>query len=460
MANENDRLGERLAKVVTSEVPGPRSRELAQRLTKHEAPSTSGITGGSVPVFWDKTRGANIIDVDGNCFVDITAGFCVAVAGHSNPRIVEAIARQAVDMMHSQGILNPNLRRVELAEKLAEVAPKGLTHSYVISTGSEGVENAIKAARVYTGRHNVIAFWGGYHGKLGNALTATSESFYRERFVFASPGVAHVPYPDVYRNPFGEGAGDPAEMCGNFLQKTLEFGSSGVSDVAAIIMEPVQGLSGWIVPPSSFVRKVRQLCDKHNILMIADEVICGFGRTGNWFGMQHHDVVPDLVVCGKGMASGFPVAAVLSKPEIFEKMRIREPGSTFQGNPVAAAAALASISFIQEAGLVQRSKEEGAYFLKRLQELKERHPLIGDVRGVGLMVALEFVKDRKTKEPAGTEGKRVVQELLKRGVMSTNYGGYYHNVMKMSPPLVITREQIDFAVEQINSSISVVEATM
>jgi 4-aminobutyrate aminotransferase len=445
---------------VKTDVPGPRSISLAQRLAKYESPAASGISIGDQPVFWDRTRGATVVDVDGNRFVDLTAGFCVAVAGHSNPRIVAAIAEQAAQMMHSQGVANPNERRVQLVEKLASLAPGDLSISHVVNTGGEAVEIALKTARLHTGRQTVIAFQGAFHGKIGSALAATSNNFYREPFVGVLPGIVHVPYPNAYRNPFGEGVGDPGELCANFLERVLTQPDSGVADVAAVILEPVQGHSGWVVPPARFVHRVRELCTRLGILMVADEIITGFGRTGELFALNHFGVVPDILVCGKGMASGFPISAVITRPEIANSWHAYQQSSTFLGNPVGAAAALASIAVIEDEGLVERARTEGAYFKERVTALMDRHPLIGDVRGIGMMVAVELVKDRVTKEPASAEGKRVVAALLRRGIMCTNYGGTFHNVLKMSPPLVITREQLDYSIDAIDRCLGEVEAEL
>jgi 4-aminobutyrate aminotransferase/(S)-3-amino-2-methylpropionate transaminase len=443
---------------VRTVVPGPRSLALAQRLALHESPAASGVSIGDTPVFWDQTRGASIVDVDGNRYVDLTAGFCVAVAGHSNPRIVAAIAEQASRMMHSQGVANPNLRRVELVEKLASLAPGNLTVAHVVNTGGEAVETALKTARLHTGRHNVIAFQGGFHGKIGSSLAVTSNNFYRDPFVSVLPGTVHVPFPNAYRNPFGEGAGDSGDLCGNYLERVLTAPDSGVSNVAAVIMEPIQGHGGWVIPPAKFVQRVRELCTRLGILLIADEIITGFGRTGELFAMNHFGVVPDILVCGKGMASGFPISAVLMSPEIASSWHAYQQSTTFLGNPVGAAASLASIAEVEERGLIERSRVEGAYLKAQLEEVQTRHPSVGDVRGKGQMVALELVKDRTSKEPDTEAAKKAVGRLLQRGIMCTNRGGPYGNILKISPPLVITREQLDCAIEAIDASLGEVEA--
>ncbi len=440
--------------------PGPKSRRLAERLGQVETPTSSIIVRGEVPVFWERSRGANVMDVDGNIYVDLTAGFCVALAGHSNPRIVRAISRQSDTLLHSQGGLNPNPLRVELAEKLAQIAPGGLSVSHISTTGAEAVEMALKTARIYTGRQTVIAFQGGFHGKTTGALSVTSHNYYRQPFLSTLPGVVHVPYAYPYRCPTHPADGKCPICSGDYLRYVLANPDSGVADVAAVIMEPVQGHGGWIVPPPEFVQAVRQLCDAYGILMIADEIITGFGRTGRRFGMDHFQVVPDILVVGKGLASGFPISAMITTRKIAAAWKPMQHTSTFLGHPVACAASLASLAEIEERGLVQRSAELGAYFKGELQKLQQTHPLIGEVRGLGLMVGIELVMDRTTRQPASEAGAKVVAAMLRRGVMATNYGGTYRNVIKMSPPLVITRRQLDVALEVLDDALHEVEAEL
>lgn len=440
--------------------PGPKSRRLAERLVQVEAPTSSIIVRGEVPVFWERGRGANLMDVDGNIYVDLTSGFCVALAGHSNPRIVRAISRQSETLLHSQGGLNPNPLHVELAEKLAQLAPGDLAVSHISNTGAEAVEMALKTARIYTGRQTVIAFHGGFHGKTTGALSVTSHNYYRQPFLSTLPGVVHVPYGYPYRCPTHPANGRCPICSGDYLGYLLENPDSGVADVAAIILEPLQGHAGWVVPPPEFVQAIRRLCDAHGILMIADEIITGFGRTGRWFGMDHFQVVPDILVVGKGLASGFPISACITTQKIAAGWKPMQHTSTFLGHPVGCAASLASLAEIEERGLVQRSAELGAYFKGGLQKLQQAHSLIGEVRGLGMMVGVELVKDRTTREPASEAGTKVVASMLRRGVMATNYGGTYHNVIKMSPPLVITRRQLDTALGVMDEAFREVEAEL
>lgn len=459
MVTTAEDLGTRLPSMKVAP-PGPRSQDLAKRLGEVEAPTSSTISAGDIPVFWEQTRGANIIDADGNVYVDLTSGFCVAVAGHSNPRIVAAIAEQAVRMMHSQGASNPNARRVELAERLAGIAPAGLTMSHLANTGAEAVEMALKTARLATGRTTVVAFEGGFHGKTVGALSVTSQNYYRKPFASVLAGTAHLPFAYCYHCPFGLSQPSCNVACAHYVEHALTFPDSGLSDVAAVIVEPVQGHGGWIVPPTEFMQTLRRVCDQQGILLIADEIITGFGRTGKRFAVEHYDVVPDILVVAKGMASGFPISAMITRPELARKWKPLQHTSTFLGNPIGCAAALASISEIMERKLVERSATMGVHMKTRLEEMATRHPLIGDVRGLGSMMGLEIVKDRQTREPAPQEGRRVVNAALERGVMATNYGGAYHNVIKMSPPLVITQEQLDTALDILDESFTAVEKGM
>ena len=459
MEQKQERLGELLPRIVV-EPPGPKSRELVERIARHESPAASGIKEGDIPVFWERSRGANVVDVDGNVYVDMGGGFAVAVAGHSNPRVVEAIKQQSEKLLHSMGVVHPNVPRVELAEKLAEITPGDLSVSHIANTGSEAVGIALKTARLYTGRHIVVAFHGGYHGRTWGALTVTSTNYAREAWQPLLIGTAHVPYAYCYRCPFEASYSDCDLLCAKYLEYVLSFPHSAVADVAAVIAEPVLGFGGFVVPPPEFLHRVVEICHKREILFIADEIITGFGRTGRLFGTEHSGVAPDILVLGKGLASGFPVSAMVTTKEIGDCWKPKQHTSTFLGHPVGCAAALASIKEIQERGLVERSRELGSYFKQALEEMKDRHPLLGDVRGLGLIVAIELVKDKQTKEPAPEPTKQVVAAALRRGLMATFRGGAYSNCIRMAPALTITHEQLEFAVKTLDESLTEVESSL
>lgn len=457
-ATEDTRpFGERLPHMVT-EPPGPNSRALAERLRQHETPAASTIAAGEIPVFWERACGANIVDVDGNCYVDITGGFFVATAGHGHPRIVRAIQEQAETLLHSMGSVNPNPRRVELAEKLAEVTPEGLEVSYIANTGGEAIDMAVKTARLYTGKHMVIAFQGGFHGKTLASLALTAGNYFREAWQPLLTGAVHAPYAYCYRCPFQLTYPECGVRCAEYLDHLLTYPSSGVADVAAVILEPVQGQGGVIVPPPEFLPRVAEICRQHGVLLILDEIITGFGRTGQLFGCEHGGVVPDFLVVAKGIASGFPVSAVITRREIAAVWKSEQHTSTFLGHPVGCAAALAGIQVIQEEGLVERSRTLGAWLKEELLTLMARHSLVGDVRALGLMATLELVTDRAAKTPAKEAAQCVVHAALRRGLMATLRGGPYGNCLRLAPPLTIIHEQLEFAVRVLDESLSEVEA--
>jgi 4-aminobutyrate aminotransferase / (S)-3-amino-2-methylpropionate transaminase / 5-aminovalerate transaminase len=452
----SDQFGDLLPKMVV-EPPGPRSMEMAKRLMKYETPAASAISRGDIPVFWEQAQGSNIIDVDGNRYIDVTGGFFVTAVGHANRRVVEAVQKQSGLLMHSMGCVNPNVPRVELVEKLAEIAPGDLEISFVSNTGSEAVDMALKTARLYTGKNTVIAFQGGFHGKTFGSLAVTSKNYFREPWQPLLTGAVHVPYAYCYRCAFGMEHPQCNMLCAHYLDHILGNPSSGVTDVAAIIIEPLQGLGGVIIPPPGYLKRVYEICRAHGVLFIADEIITGFGRTGKLFGVDHSGIVPDMMTLGKGMASGFPVSAMITTRPIADCWGAEQHTSTFVGHPVGCAAALACIEEILENKLVERSAEMGTWLKSELEELMKRHPLIGDVRGLGMTATIELVKDRKTKEPATQESLRLVNQALRRGIMATLRGGEYGNCIRMAPPLNIKREQLEFAIQALDESLTVVE---
>ena len=449
-------FGQMLGRVVDPP-PGTRSREMAATLGRFEMPTSNTLGMGDVPIFWEQARGANVADPDGNVYVDLTAASCVAAAGHSNPEIVAAISEQASKLMHTQGALHPAVPRVELLEKLAEVAPGELSVSHIVNTGAEAVETAYKTARIYTKQPGFIAFEGGFHGKLGGALTLTSKNYYRQDFLPLLPEVHHYPYAYCYRCPYGREYPACDIFCAKYIEQRLDSPDSGLPRMAGLIFEPVIGHGGWIVPPIEFAQELRRFTQERGILLVADEIITGFGRTGKWFACQHSDIVPDVLVVAKSMASGFPISAVITTPEIAAAWGSCQHTSTFLGNPLGCAAALASISYIERHNLVQRSAEIGERMLDALEEMFARYAIIGDVRGRGSMVGFEIVTDRKSKEPGPGLARQIRDACYQRGVIASNVGGMYGNVLKLSPPLVITDQQIDFAMEAMDESISLAQ---
>ncbi|HEY8490136.1 MAG TPA: aspartate aminotransferase family protein [Dehalococcoidia bacterium] len=448
-------LGEWLP-VVNVEPPGPRSRALAGRLARAEAPAASTLANGDVPVFWEAARGANVADADGNVYVDLTSAFGVASVGHGNPAVLAAAEEQAARLLHGMGDFQPPTARLLLAEALAEVTPDGLSQVIFGSTGSEAVELALKAAAVYTGKPGVVAFRGAFHGQSYGALAVTSRRSFRAPFqAQLNPHVVHVPYPYPYRCPFGPGCDDCGAAAVDHLEGLLSDPSSGLPPVGAVIVEPCQGREGEIVPPPSFLLRLRELCDRHGLLLIADEVYTGLGRTGRWFAVEHAGVVPDLLCVGKALGGGYPISAVVGRPEVMAAWRPVTPeaphSSTFMGHPVGCAAGLAVLAELR-GGLLERAARMGAWFGERLGRLAS-HRLVGEVRGLGMMWGVELVRDRRTKEPADRELAGVVAACLREGVILLP-GGRHGNVLSLSPPFVITEEQAEHALGVLDRALA------
>lgn len=430
--------------------PGPISKSLAERLIKYESKGVSSIAAGKIPIVWAKAKGANIVDADGNVYIELSAAFTVAIAGHSNSRVVDALTKQAGKLIHAPGGTNPNIPRIELVEKLAQIAPGDLVKSILMNTGAEAVELATKTARLYTGKREILAFHGGFHGKSYGALSFTSRNFYREPFRSFVSGSVHVPYPYCYRCPFGRSSLDCQSECIKYLEYVLGEPCSAFGEIAAILLEPIQGHEGVIVPPDNFLSEIRRICDERNILMITDEIITGFGRVGKWFAVNHSKVIPDLMTIGKGMASGFPISGVVGKADIMDTWSTitgeSTHSSTFMANPLGCAVALASIAEIEDRDLLNRAEKLGTAMLAGFKELSLKYPIIGDVRGKGMYVGVEIVQDSSSKRPSPDLAGKVASKAMEMGVI-VNPGGRYGHVLKFSPPLVLTEEQLSFALD-------------
>jgi 4-aminobutyrate aminotransferase len=442
----------RLLPCVRVPPPGPESRRLAAELARVESPNVTYLAD-DFPVFWSEARGANVRDVDGNVYVDLTAAFAVAGPGHAHPRIVAAVQAQAARLMHGMGDVHPPAVKVELLRALAEVAPGGLDRAILASSGAEAVEAALKTAAIATGKPRVLAFTGAYHGLTYGALAASGREDFRAPFAAQLADIAvFAPYPYLYRSPFGR---DPEEVCAATLRRVEELLDAS-EGIGAILVEPVQGRGGDVVPPDGFLPGLRRLCDARGLLLIADEIYTGFGRTGRWFACEHWGVVPDLLCVGKGMTGGMPFAACIGTGAVMEAWP-RSTGeaihtSTFLGHPLGCAAALASIAVLREERLVERSAELGARTMRRLREMTADHPHVGEVRGLGMMIGIELVRDRESRVPAPELAGRVVVETLRRGVLTLG-GGIHGNVLSLSPPFVITDAQVDAALDVLRGAL-------
>jgi len=398
------------------------------------------------PVVVESAQGCIIRDASGKEYLDCFAGISVVNAGHCNPKVIAAAKAQMDKLVHCGSYIYHSPATGELAEKLAQIMPSPrLRKSFFANSGAEAIEGALKAARLFTGKHEIISLQASFHGRTWGTLSITGNYARKKRGGPYAPGVTFVPAPYVYRSPWPD---DP-ERCVDFwcqsLEEAIRFSTAG--DVAAFIAEPVMGEGGIIVPPPGYFPAIKQVLDRHGVLFIADEVQSGFGRTGKMFAIEHYGVEPDILVTAKGIADGFPLGAFTTRDEIAASFKPGDHLSTFGGNPVSCAAALANIEFMQEQHLGEKTLEMGAYLMNKLKDKQRDFPLIGEVRGLGLMVGIELVSDEK-RTPASAEAEAVRDHCLANGVL-IGVGGVYGNVVRVQPPLVITREQIDRAINTL-----------
>jgi 4-aminobutyrate aminotransferase len=431
-------------------LPGPRARRIIE--LDNRCISTSYTR--SYPLVARRGSGAMMEDVDGNLFLDFSAGIAVVASGHSHPEVVAAIREQAGEFLHMSGTDFYYEHLVTLAEKLAAVTP-GASDKRIFYTnsGTEAVEAALKLARYATGRTHFIAFHGCFHGRTYGSLSLTaSKTVQRERFGPFLPGVVHAPYAYPYRCPVGAPPEECAVACLGYLENVILRTVVSPQDVAAIVVEPVLGEGGYVFPPHDFLQGLERLCRQHGMLLIADEVQSGMGRTGKWWASEHAGIVPDILCVAKGIASGMPLGATIARADLM-KWPPGAHASTFGGNPVCIAAALATIRLL-EGGLIDNARRLGDYIQGRLADWPQRFRLIGEVRGRGLMVGIEFVRDQKTKERAPAERDAVVKAAFDRGLLLLGCGP---NTLRLMPPLVVDREQVDCALEILEASLSAVE---
>jgi 4-aminobutyrate aminotransferase / (S)-3-amino-2-methylpropionate transaminase / 5-aminovalerate transaminase len=417
-----------------TEVPGPGSRELAERKERVVADPL----GLYLPIFIADGRGATVTDVDGNTFVDFTGGVGCLNVGHAHPRVVAAVQEQAARFLHTDFTIVPYEVYVEYAERLTSLVPfAGPTKAAFFNAGTEAVENAVKFARGYTGRPAVIGFEGAFHGRTLLSLTLTSKTHpYKAGLGPFAPEVYRVPFPDEYR-------GITARYALDTIERALTT-QVAAETVAAIVVEPVQGEGGFIPASREFMEGLRSICDREGILLVADEVQTGFGRTGRMFAVEHFGVEPDLLVLAKSIAAGLPLSAVVGKAEIMDSLWDSAVGGTYVGNPVALAAAVAVLDVFEEESLVERAQRIGDTIRSRMLAWQERFAAIGDVRGLGAMLAVEYVEDRETKEPAPGIASRVAEEAAVRGLLLLK-AGVHSNCNRVLCPLVITDAELEDA---------------
>ena len=403
--------------------------------SQHISPVWSRVTN----ILIERGEGAYLYDVDGERYLDFTCGIGVTNTGHCHPRVVQAAREQVGKMIHAQVNIIYHQPLLRLAEGLREVVPPSLDTFFFSNSGAEAVEGAVKLARHATGRPNIIVFQGSFHGRTNQTMAmTTSKTIYRKHYQPLAAGVFVAPYPYAYR--YGWEPEETSQWCLRELRHLLAT-QTAPSETAAIIVEPVLGEGGYVVPPASFLQGLREVCDEHGILLVADEVQSGFGRTGRFFAVEHFDLKPDIMTMAKGLASGFPLSGVAAPRALMDKWLVGTHGGTYGGNAVACAAAEVTVRVLQE-GLVDNAARMGDFLMAGLREVQGRYPVIGDVRGLGLMVGCEFTN------PDGTPATDVVKEVLARclddRLLLLNCGTY-SNVIRWIPPLIVEREQIESA---------------
>jgi 4-aminobutyrate aminotransferase len=435
---------------IKTALPGPNARRILDGDARYISPSYTR----SYPMVAKRGRGVIVEDVDGNEFLDFSAGIAVTSTGHCHPEVVSAIQKQAAELIHMSGTDFYYESMVTLGERLSQVAPmKGPHKIYYGNSGAEAIEAALKLARYHTKRQNIIAFYGAFHGRTMGALSLTaSKPQQRRRFAPLVPGVTHVRYPDIYRGCVG--GGQEAEAfalgCARFIEEKLFKTTLPPEEVAAIFVEPIQGEGGYVVAPTVFMQELRRICDRHGILLVADEVQSGAGRTGKWWAIQHTGVEPDIFCSAKGIASGMPLGIMMSKAEIMDWV----PGShasTFGGNPVCIAAALATMDVLEHEA-IKNAEVVGRHFMERIADWPQRIDLVGDVRGRGLMIGIEIVTDKQTKAQGGAERDRIVELAFERGLLLLGCGP---STIRVAPPLIVTKEQADIAVDILEECINI-----
>jgi len=428
---------------IRTELPGPKARALIER----DAAVVSPSYPRDYPFVMSHGRGAEAWDVDGNRFLDFAAGIAVCSTGHSHPEVVAAIQDAAARFLHISSDYWHEAQ-VALGEKIAAIAPMGEpVLSFFCQSGTEAVEAALKLARYVTGRPRFIGFLGGFHGRTMGSLSFTSSKYTQQKGFFPTmAGVTHVPYPNDFR-PLFAGA-DQGRAVLDYIENVLFASNVPASEVAAIVVEPIQGEGGYLVPPDGFLAGLRALCDRHGILLIADEVQSGIGRTGRMFACEHWNVAPDIMTLAKGLGSGLPIGLTVARRRIMEQWKRGAHGNTYGGNPVCCAAALKTLQLV-ETGFCANAAKVGAYFMDRLRDLQKRHAVIGQVRGKGLMIGMELI-DPATREPAKTLCDALITRAFHNGLLLLSCG---QSTVRFMPPLMIDEREVDEAMALLETAL-------
>ena len=424
---------------IKTTVPGPISQAIMDRRQKATVSGMALLT----PVVISSAKGALIKDADGNTLLDFAGGIGALAAGHCPNKVVDAMKAQLENLIHTCPLVASYEPFVEVVELLNEIAPgDGPKRSALLNSGAEAVETAVKVARSYTGRPAIIVFEGAYHGRTNLTLSMTSKyARFKKGFGPFAPEIYRLPFPNLYRRPAEMSSEGYIDFCVQQLEHAM-VAQVDPSDVAAIVIEPVQGEGGYIPTPLKFLKRIRELCTEHGMLMVADEIQSGFGRTGKLFAVEHYGIVPDLLVTGKSIASGMPLAAVTGSEEIMKAPQPGGMGGTYSGNPLACAAALETIKMIADPGFLERVVTIGEKIKSHLERIASQTSLIGDIRGLGSMLALELVTDQAQKTPATDETIKLRQQALQRGLIILP-AGLHFNCVRFLPPLVISDEMID-----------------
>jgi 4-aminobutyrate aminotransferase len=449
---EKEIAGDMSVPEIKTSLPGPKAKAIIERDSKYVSPSYTR----DYPFVIAHGEGAIVEDVDGNRFLDCAAGIAVNSTGVSHPEVVKAITEQAQKFIHMSGTDFYYEPQVRLAEELASIAPiDGDVRTFFANSGTEATEAAIKLARYYTKRSGLIAFLGSFHGRSMGSLSLTaSKAIQRRGFGPFMPGVYHAPFADCYRCPVGAKPESCAAECLSFIEDQILVHLISPDEVAAIVVEPIQGEGGYVVPPKQFLQRLRELTKQHGMMLVLDEIQSGMGRTGKMFAAEHFDLKSDIVTVAKGIASGLPLGVACARAEVMSW----PPGahaSTFGGNPVSCAAANATIRLLKEQ-LVANAAAVGDYLMSGLRELQNKHTLIGDVRGKGLMIGIELVRDRQTKQRAIEERNALVQAAFRRGLLVLGAG---KNALRLAPPLVLTKAQADTVLQLLDDALSEVSRT-
>ena len=431
--------GDALPEIVTP-LPGPKAKAIIERDHKYLSTSYSR----SYDFVADHGKGAVLCDPDGNRFLDMNAGIAVVSTGHCHPEIVKTLQEQTAKLIHMAGTDFYIEKQVQMAEKLSQLVPgPSPKRTFMGNSGTEAVEGALKLAKYKTGRVNIISFFGGFHGRTMGALSANgSKATHRKHYAPFVPGVYHVPFPDPYRNPFSEDWGSVTDACLRYMNEFIFTKLVYPDEVAAVIVEPIQGEGGYIVPPDDFLPKLRELCTKHGIMLIIDEVQSGFGRTGKMLAMEHWNVIPDITTMAKGIASGVPFGVFTAPAEIMD-WPVGVHGNTYGGNLLSCTAALKTIELI-EGGLMENAAKVGEHMMNRINEWPKKFKNVGCVRGKGLMIGVELVLDKNTKEPAAGMADDVAEKGFQKGILLLPCG---KSTVRLAPPLVITTKQADYAMD-------------